>query len=50
MSGIVTLSLLRNLSNIKLYLIGSISVIPKLYATKLPVALPLPGPTTILFF
>ena len=42
MSGIVCLSIFKNLSNNKLYLIGSTYVIPKLYATKLPSR---PGPT-----
>ena len=49
-SGIVFLSGFKNLSNNKSYCNGSISVIPKAYATKLPAALPLPGPTNILFF
>ena len=47
-SGMLTLSGFRNLSKIRLYLIGSISVISRLYATMLPAAEPLPGPTAIL--
>ena len=46
-SGILILSGFKNLSNNKLYLIGSIVVIPKQYDTKDPAALPLPGPTNI---
>ena len=40
----------KNLSKIKLYLIGSILVIPSEKTTKEPPALPRPGPTEILFF
>ena len=50
-SGIVDLCGFKNLSKIKLFLIGSTVVIPNKNATKLPAALPLPGPTIIpLFF
>ena len=45
----LTLSLFRNLSNMRLYLIGSISVICRQYATIEPAAEPLPGPTVIPF-
>ena len=37
----------KNLSNNKLYFNGSTLVIPSAYATKLPAALPRPGPTGI---
>ena len=47
MSGMLTRSGFKNLSKIRLYLIGSISVIARLYATMLPAAEPLPGPTGI---
>ena len=46
-SGIDIRSGLRNLSNSKLYFIGSTSVIPVVYATIEPAADPLPGPTGI---
>ena len=49
-SGIVTLDGFKKRSNNKLYLIGSISVIPMAKLTKEPAAEPLPGPTIILFF
>ena len=49
-SGILIRSGLRNLSNNKLCLIGSISVIPNAYDTKLPAAEPRPGPTGISLF
>ena len=49
-SGILIRSGFRNLSNNKLCLIGSISVIPSAYETKLPAAEPLPGPTGIFLF
>ena len=48
-SGMLTLSLFKNLSNMRLYLIGSISVICRQYATIEPAAEPLPGPTVIPF-
>ena len=48
-SGIVTRSGFKNLSNSKLYFKGSTSVIPKQYETKEPAAEPRPGPTKILF-
>ena len=48
-SGIEILSGFRNLSNIKLYFSGSISVIFSAYETILPAAEPLPGPTYIPF-
>ncbi len=44
-SGMEILSGFKNLSNSKSYLIGSILVIPKQYATADPAADPLPGPT-----
>jgi len=49
-SGIEILSGFRNLSKIKLNLIGSISVIDRHHATKEPAPDPLPGPTGILLF
>ena len=49
-SGMLTRSGFRNLSKIKVYLIGSMSVILRQYETRLPAAEPLPGPTAILFF
>ena len=49
-SGKDILSGLRNLSKIKLNLIGSKSVIVNAQATKDPAPDPLPGPTGILFF
>ena len=49
-SGIEILSGLRNLSKIRLYLIGSISVIDKHHATREPAPDPLPGPTGIPLF
>ena len=45
MSGILTRSGFKNLSKSKLYLIGSIFVIHKQYATTDPAADPRPGPT-----
>ena len=45
MSGKLTLSGFKNLSKSKLYLIGSIPVIPRAYATTEPAAEPRPGPT-----
>jgi hypothetical protein len=47
MSGIVTLSGFKNLSNTRLNLIGSTSVIFKRKATREPDDDPLPGPTKI---
>ena len=49
-SGIEILSGLRNLSKIRLYLIGSTSVIDKHQATSDPAPDPLPGPTGISLF
>ena len=49
-SGIDILSGFKNLSNIKLNLIGSISVIERHQATSDPAPDPLPGPTGMLFF
>ena len=49
-SGRDTLSGFKNLSNNKSYLIGSMSVIFKTYATSDPAPDPRPGPTGILFF
>ena len=49
-SGIDILSGFKNLSKIKLNLIGSISVIDKHHATNDPAPDPLPGPTGISFF
>ena len=47
-SGIEILSGFKNLSNNRLCSIGSSSVIPREYATILPAAEPLPGPTGML--
>lgn len=44
-SGQDTRSGFKKRSNNRLYLMGSTSVIPKQYATRLPAALPRPGPT-----
>ena len=44
-SGILMRSGFRNRSKISPYLIGSMSVIPRQYATRLPAADPRPGPT-----
>ena len=49
-SGLLTLSGFKNLSNRRSYLMGSIAVIPKAYATIEPAPEPLPGPTGISFF
>ena len=49
-SGMLTRSGFRNRSKIKVYLVGSISVIFRQYETRLPAAEPLPGPTAILLF
>ena len=49
-SGIDILSGFKNLSKIRLNLIGSTSVIDKHQATKEPAPEPLPGPTGISFF
>ena len=49
-SGIVIRSIFKKRSNNKLYFKGSTSVIPKEKLTKLPQALPRPGPTKILLF
>ena len=49
-SGIEIRSGFKNLSKIKLNLIGSISVIDRHQATSEPAPDPLPGPTGILFF
>jgi len=46
-SGIDTRSGFKNLSNIKLNLIGSTSVIDRHHATSEPAPEPLPGPTGI---
>ena len=46
-SGIEIRSGFKKRSKINVYLIGSISVIPKQYETILPAAEPLPGPTAI---
>ncbi|GBE03271.1 hypothetical protein BMS3Abin09_00183 [bacterium BMS3Abin09] len=46
-SGMLTLSGLRNLSKSRPYLMGSMSVMSRPYATILPAAEPLPGPTGI---
>ena len=48
-SGIDTLSGLRNLSNIRSYFIGSISLMSRQKATNDPGPEPRPGPTGILF-
>jgi hypothetical protein len=49
MSGIVFRPGLRKRSKRRSYLIGSMSVISRQYATRLPAALPRPGPTPIPF-
>ena len=49
-SGIDIRSGFKNLSNIKLNLIGSTSVIERHQATNEPAPEPLPGPTGISFF
>ena len=49
-SGIDIRSGFKNLSKIKLYFIGSTSVIDKHQATKEPAPEPLPGPTGISLF
>ena len=49
-SGIEILSGFKNLSKIKLNLIGSTSVIDKHQATNEPAPDPLPGPTGISLF
>lgn len=49
-SGSPTLYGFKNLSNIKLYFIGSTFVIPNIYDIIDPLAEPLPGPINISLF